>query len=42
MVGMKGSSVGIFELDAIVDDPRVGEVVSMKSAILEATIEVWS
>ena len=23
MVGMKGGSVGIFELDTLVDDPRV-------------------
>lgn len=37
---MKGGSVGILELDAIADDPKVAEAVSKKSAILEATIEV--
>ena len=41
MVGMKGGLVGILELDAIADDPRVAKAVSKKSAILEATIELW-
>jgi len=33
---MKGGSVGILELDAIADEPRVAETVSKKSTILEA------
>ena len=40
MVGMKGGSMGILELDVIADYPRVAEAVSKKSTILEATIEV--
>lgn len=39
---MKGGSVGILELDAITEDPRVAYAVSRKSTILEAAIEVWS
>ena len=39
---MKGGSVGILEVYAIADDPRVAEAVCNKSTILEAVIEVWS
>ena len=39
---MKGGSVGIIELDAITEDPRVVDVDSHKSVKFEATIVVWS
>ena len=42
MVGMKGGLVGIPKLDVIAEDPGVADAVSKKSAIFEATIEVWS
>lgn len=42
MVGMKGVLVGIPELDAITEDARVVDADSKKSAMCEATIEVWS
>jgi len=38
MVGMKGVSVGIPELDTIAEDPRVANEESKKLAIFEATI----
>lgn len=38
MVGMKGGSVGILQLDAIAEYPRVADAVSRKLAIFEATI----
>lgn len=41
MVGMKGVLVGILELDAIAEDPRVADVDSNKTVMFEATIEVW-
>ena len=41
MVGRKGGSVGILELDAMAEDPRVAYADSKKSVIFEATIEVW-
>lgn len=40
MVGIKGVSVGIFELDAIADDPRVADADSKNSGMFVATMEV--
>ena len=39
MVGMKGGSVGICELDVIADDPRVADTNSMTLGMFVATIE---
>lgn len=39
MMGIKGGSVGIYEPDTIVDEPRVVDADSKNSGILVATIE---
>jgi len=40
MVGMKGGSVGIFELDAIAEDPRVTDADSKNSGMFVAVMAV--
>ena len=40
MVGIKGVSVGISELDTMTNEPRVAYADSKNSGILVATIEV--
>ena len=42
MVGMKGVSMGILELDAIAEDPRVADADSKNSRMFVANMEVWS
>lgn len=40
MVGMKGGLVGIYELDAIADDPIVADADSKNAGMFVATTEV--
>ena len=42
MVGMKGGLVGIFELDAIAEDPRVADADSKNLGMFVVVMDVWS